>query len=300
MLDCFYTNECKRILERKQTMNEQAQMKADEKAAKAKAGVLNLGAVGVADGTNILKIKVPPELEVRVPTGMGWYDEMLGGGEEETGLTPSNVQLFTGSPGAGKTTLALQIADSWTGTGNLCLLNGNEESVLQVRKTTKRLKQKNGFIIGEDRLMKRVFEHADKIRAMRENKDKKFLMILDSLQTHDDGFYSNGGTNSMTPARVIQAVTEYCKRTWAMAIVIGQVNKDGKFAGKQAIKHYVDQHVHLFIDQKPSSESYLKRIIKVEKNRFGFAQVGYFLNYDANVGIVGQTPWSPEVEAGGE
>lgn len=255
---------------------------------------LNLPQSGIKRGTNITTLKVPPELEERVLTGIGWTDDVFGAGDKEQGLTPSTSILFTGTPGAGKTTFALQVADAWTAQGNICLYNTNEESALQVRKVTKRLNLKSGFIIGEDRLVPDVLAHANWLRE--KNPGKKLLLIGDSIQTHDDGFYNNGTLNSMSPVRVTKMFTSYCKETFAMAILIGQVNKDGKFNGKQQIKHDVDVHAHLMIDQKPGSETFGKRIFKIEKNRFGFSGVGYFLGMDGKKGLYEDGAWSPIVE----
>lgn len=244
-------------------------------------------------GTNVLSLKLDPRLEQRVPTGLDFIDELLGAGDQELGATPSTSILFTGGAGAGKTTLSLQLADAWTQMGGVALLNGQEEHPLQVRKTTKRVNLKSGFIIGEDRLVPGMLEHADYLRE--KNPKKPLLLICDSLQTHDDGFYRDGGTNSMTPVRITKMITEYCKKHYAVAVLIGQVNKDGKFSGKNTIKHLVDVHMHLQIDQKPTSETFGKRILKIEKNRFGFSQVGYFLGMKAE-GLYADGQWSPIVE----
>lgn len=264
--------------------------KKNEPAADTKL----VSSYGIKPGTNILTVKVPAELEERISTGVGWVDDIYGAGDKELGITPSTSILFTGTPGAGKTTHALQLADSWMAQGNICLINGTEESVLQIRKTTKRLGLRSGFIVGEDRLIPDVLKHADYLR--KEHPGKRLLLIVDSLQTHDDGFYANGGTNSMTPVRVTEMVTAYCKEHFAVGILIGQVNKDGKFSGKQRIKHAVDVHSHLMIDQKPTSETFGKRIFKIEKNRFGFSQVGYFLGLDGKKGLYEDGAWSPIVE----
>jgi predicted ATP-dependent serine protease len=249
---------------------------------------------GIKRGTNINTLKVDPRLEERVLTGIGWVDDVFGAGDKEQGITPSTTILFTGTPGAGKTTGALQIADAWTAQGNVCLYNTNEESALQVRKVTKRLNLKSGFIIGEDRLVPEMIAHA---RFLMERDPKaKLLVIGDSIQVLDDGFYANGTTNSNTPVRVTNMLTAFAKEVFAVAMLIGQVNKDGKFAGKQAIKHAVDVHAHLSIDQKPGSETFGKRIFKVEKNRFGFSGVGYFLGMDGKKGLYEDGAWSPLVE----
>lgn len=244
-------------------------------------------------GTNVLSLKLDPRLETRVATGIDFIDELLGAGEQELGVTPSTSILFTGGAGAGKTTLSLQLADAWTQMGGIALMNGQEEHPLQVRKTTKRINLKSGFIIGEDRLVPQMLAHADYLRE--KHPKKPLLLICDSLQTHDDGFYKDGGTNSQTPVRITKKITEYCKEHYAVAVMIGQVNKDGKFSGKNTIKHLVDVHMHLQIDQKPSSETFGKRILKIEKNRFGFSQVGFFLGMKPE-GLYADGEWSPIVD----
>lgn len=255
--------------------------------------VLKFHSVIKKQGTNILDLKVPKELDQRVITGIPYIDDLFGAGEKEQGITPSTTVLFTGTSGAGKTTQSLALADSWTAMGGIALVNGQEESPLQVRKTTRRLGMKNGFIVGEDRLIPEVLNHADNMR--KANPGKPFMLIIDSLQTHDDGFYKDGGTNSVTPLRVTKLVTDWCKENWAIGFLIGQVNKDGSFNGKNAIKHAVDVHLHVGIDQKPNSETFGKRIMKVEKNRFGFAQVGYFLGMNEK-GLYEDGCWSPTGE----
>jgi predicted ATP-dependent serine protease len=239
----------------------------------------------ISRGTNILDLVIPPQLEESILTGVKWFDDALGG----YGLTPSQVCLFTGTPGAGKTTTMLQIADAWTKSGNICLLNTVEEALVQVRKVTKRLGLTSGFICGQDRLVPAALEHFDQLRAA--NPNKKALIILDSLQVHDDGKYKDGGTNSMTPVRIAEMVSEYCKATYAMTIMIGQVTKGGKFAGKQQLQHNIDSHAHVYIDQRPTSETYGKRIFKFEKNRFGPANMGSILNMTGDGGLIAESPF---------
>ncbi len=70
-------------------------------------------------GTNILVIEVPEKLRHRVKSGLSYFDDALGG----RGFTPSAVTLFTGTPGAGKTTMLLELANSLTGHGSSVLLN---------------------------------------------------------------------------------------------------------------------------------------------------------------------------------
>lgn len=223
-------------------------------------------------GVNIMDLEVPKELERTVPCGVSFVDDAVGG----EGFTPSSVMLFTGTPGAGKTTLMLQVADAITGTGNVCLFNTAEESPLQVRKVTKRLGAKHGFYIGQDTKVKDIIKHAKALQ--KKHPGKQLFIVCDSLQTLDDGKYANGHTNSMTAVRAVEMLADFAKETYAVVIIIGQVNKDGQFAGKQMVKHAVDIHAHLEIDNAKKSETYGFRLLEVQKNRFGCTGRTYVLD----------------------
>ena len=96
---------------------------------------LNVKSNEVPFGTNILKIKVPTKLRNKVRTGLEYVDCALGG----EGFTPSAVTFFTGTPGSGKTTMMLKLADSLTKQGSVVLFNTAEESLYQIKMTTERL-----------------------------------------------------------------------------------------------------------------------------------------------------------------
>ena len=59
-------------------------------------------------GTSIQDIEVPELLKKKVSTGLGYVDDALGG----KGFTPSMVTLFIGTPGSGKTTMMLSMANA--------------------------------------------------------------------------------------------------------------------------------------------------------------------------------------------
>lgn len=224
---------------------------------------LDVGIKGLKQGTNILEIDVPAPLKRRVKTGIEWFDDSVGG----QGLTPSMCMLLTGTPGAGKTTAAIQLAESIPQQGHICLFNTGEESLYQVRNVCDRLRVKHGFVCGQDFSATKFLAHADMLRA-RDPK-KEIIIIHDSLQTMDDGKYKDGGTTGNTPVRVIKQLAEWCKKSYGICIVIGQVTKSGEFAGKNTIKHAVDCHGHLYIDDDKKSETWGERLYTVSKNRFG-------------------------------
>lgn len=247
---------------------------------------LNVGIKGHKHGTNISSIKVPEKLRERHSSGLAWLDDALGG----KGFTPGTITMLTGTPGAGKTTMCLQLADALTGQGHQAIFNTGEESLYQVKIVTERLKMKNGFIAGQDIMVPEALKHCKHVMESKMSADldskgrlkvgsKQLFLIIDSLQCMDDGKYSNG-VNGMTPMRVVEMLTNYAKKFFINVVFIGQVNKSGEFAGKMGIKHAIDTHGHLFIDMDKRSDFYGERMFAINKNRFGCSGRTYLLGMD--------------------
>jgi len=215
-------------------------------------------------GTNVLDIQVPDQLRNKVSSGVEFIDAAMGG----EGFTPSQVVFFTGTPGAGKTTMMLKLADSLTKQGAVVVFNTAEESLFQVKLVAERLKLKSGFAVGQETHIPTLIKKCDTLR--KKNEGKPFFLIIDSLQCMDDGKYADGGTNSKSAERVLEQVTSWCKENFANALVIGQVNKAGKMAGTQKLKHMVDAMIELSIEEK-DEELMGTRVLKTTKNRFGGA-----------------------------
>ena len=231
---------------------------------------LNVGIKGLKRGTNILDIEVPKQLRDRKKVGITWFDDALGG----DGLVPSSVMMLTGTPGAGKTTMLLQLANAITKAGHICLYNTGEESLHQVKMVAERLNLREGFYVGQDTVVTELLAHADSLR--KANPGKQVFILQDSLQTLNDGKWGEA-TNSVTPMRCAEMLTDWAKATYGIVIFIGQVNKDGEFQGKNGILHAVDVRGSIYIDQKKNSETYGERIFEVTKNRFGCSGRAYIL-----------------------
>ena len=226
---------------------------------------VKVGIRDLKDGTNILDINVPAKLKERHSTGIDFLDKALGGG----GFVPSQVTMLTGTPGAGKTTCALQLANSLTKNGKVCLFNTGEESLYQTRMVAERLKIKDGFICGQDILVTNLLEKADVIR--KANPNKQLFLIQDSLPTLDDGFYKDGGRTGATPVRCCEMLINWAKDNYGIVIFINHVGKNGQFIGKNTVKHAIDAHAELFIDQDKKSPYFGERLLFIGKNRMGCA-----------------------------
>jgi len=226
---------------------------------------------GFEFGINILDVAVPEALRVKVQTGLDYIDGAMGG----QGLTPSSSILFTGTPGAGKTTMMLQLCDSLASRGHGVAFNTAEESLFQIKMVAERLKLQHGFAVGEEEMVPVLLEKCEALRA--KNPDKPFILVIDSLQAVNDGKWGHGAINGKSPERALSLITNWCKETNSIAFIIGQVGKDGKFAGKNTLKHMVDTMLELSVEQDIRSELFGCRVLETSKNRFGGAGHRFYL-----------------------
>jgi DNA repair protein RadA/Sms len=278
---------------------------------------MNLAFDSVDKGTAISQIKVDPRLRIRDSSGLDYVDTVLSGDvqADKRGFVPSTAWLFTGTPGAGKTTMALQLASSLAAQGHSVLYNTGEESLAQVKMCYERLDLKGDFTVGSDvfvdrpagkefktRIKQTLREHIVFLnkRVKEANKgvksvadQRRLFLIIDSLQCMNDGKYGFAA-NSKTPIRVLEELTQLCKSEFMTLITIGQVSKSGDFKGDNTLLHMVDGHIHLFIDQDEKSPTAGCRILECRKNRFGPSgiavplQIGRFgLSEDGKRGGVG-------------
>lgn len=231
---------------------------------------LGIGQPEIGIDGNILDIEVPKEMEEAIPTGHPHLDLLFAG----DGIIAGTVTLVTGTPGTGKSTLMIQLADNLTRMGHKAIVNTGEESLYQVRRVTKRLTLKHGFIPGYNREAEAIIEHCEAVKA--KYPEQKLFLVIDSLQCL--GVRPKGG-RGRPPGKdaqqimALEQLTEYAKNNWVCLFLIGHVNKKGEFAGKQTIKHIVDAHLHLSYDPQ-----YEERACEMLKNRFGVA--GTFYNFD--------------------
>ena len=225
---------------------------------------INVKIEDIPFGTSIQDIKVPDVLKKRIPTGLPYFDAVIGG----KGFTPSMVTLFTGTPGAGKTTMMLSLANSLQGHGAQVVFNTAEESLHQVKMTADRLGLKHPFMVGGEDNIETLLKGCDKVRE--KFPDRPFFLIIDSLQCMSDGYFKSGRITSATAERSLQMLTNYAKEHAINVLVIGQVTKDGKMAGSNKLKHMVDSHIHLSVEEKDEDLRGC-RVLETQKNRFGSA-----------------------------
>lgn len=199
----------------------------------------------------------PAEPVVRVPSGLGELDRVLGGG-----LVPGVVALIGGEPGIGKSTLVLQAAEGLVRAANRRLLVASgEESTAQIRLRAARL----GLLDGRAaRAIEVVSETSvDRIVELAEAAEPDVL-IVDSIQTValDE---AEGPPGSVTQVReATLRFVGWAKATGRPVLLIGHVTKDGSLAGPKVLEHLVD--VVLVLEGERTSGL---RILRAQKNRFG-------------------------------
>jgi DNA repair protein RadA/Sms len=234
---------------------------------------LNVRNDSVTFGTNVLDIEVPKQLRNKIKSGIEFVDGALGG----EGFTPSQVVLFTGTPGAGKTTMLLTLADRLTKAGCTVVFNTAEESLFQVKLIAERLGLKSGFAVGQETHVPTLLKKCDALR--KKAASKPFFILVDSLQCMDDGHYEDGQVNSRSAERSLALITDWCKANYTNGIIIGQVNKSGKMAGTQKLKHMVDAMLELSIEEKDEDLRGC-RVFQTTKNRFGGCGHTFYLSLD--------------------
>lgn len=215
----------------------------------AKGNSLPLNAIRVGEGE-------------RMPTGIGEFDRVLGGG-----IMKKSCVLVGGEPGIGKSTLLLQAAASCATKGRILYVSG-EESAEQIRLRADRL-----GLVGE-RI--ELFCSGDLVAIQRIVETvKPVLIIVDSVQTlHSAEIGPVPGTVNQMKYGAHELISWVKERDSAL-ILVAHVTKDGVIAGPKTLEHMVD--TVLYFEQNESEH----RFLRAAKNRFGSVdELGIFIMGD--------------------
>lgn len=198
---------------------------------------------------------------VRDSTGLTPLDYVLGGG-----LVVNSVVLLTALPGAGKSTLTLQMLH---GLGHRTLYVTGEETKEQVAVTAHRIGAVSSqlYVLPERRLSK-IFATAKKLRVRTIAIDSIQKMICDDVS-------GRAGTPTQVKASM-ELLTHFAKTMGTALWVVGHVTSDGDAAGPKTLEHDCDAVLELAHGTKFDGN---ERILRCPggKNRFGAANlVGYF------------------------
>ena len=268
----------KKAAVKKTTTKKAAVKKTTKKTEVAAAGRL----AQTVEAGRFSDIKIPDALRTTLKTGWEYIDALFTG----EGIRPSTCCMVTGLPGGGKTTISLQLANSLAEQGHVVLYNSCEESGAQIKMKLEKM-EFNALLESDNAYFSSFFDisdildFADKVRAKHKlEAGKGMFLFVDSLQTIERT--SKGAGRPAGPAQqqcdAMWDIAAWCKENMTVALIIGQVTKDGTFAGKQEVKHAVDCHMHLAMDTDKKSETYRQRVAEMQKNRFGTS--GLFFPYE--------------------
>jgi DNA repair protein RadA/Sms len=195
--------------------------------------------------------EIPATQYPRIATGFDSLDTILGGG-----IVPGSVLLITGEPGAGKSTLMLQVLGALSLAGIKGAMIHAEESAEQLaaRSIFWNIADRQFYMISEKRLEK-AFAILEPLKPR--------VLLADSLQTVETASVREG-----SPLQVVQCcklLASYAVRHHCTVIIVGHVTKDGEMSGPQTLKHLVDVTLHLEFSETRE----FKRDITTIKNRFG-------------------------------
>jgi DNA repair protein RadA/Sms len=207
--------------------------------------------VPVANARTPLRlVDVEADETVRIPTGIGELDRVLGGG-----LVPASLVLVGGEPGVGKSTLLLSALRSMSGERRVLLVTG-EESVAQVGLRAARLGGAEAIEILAETELEAVCTTLERERPA--------VCVIDSVQTL---YSADIGSAPGSVAQVREAAARLmraAKGAGVATFLVGHVTKDGSVAGPRVLEHLVD-----CVLQFEGDRYHAHRVLRATKNRFG-------------------------------
>ena len=185
-------------------------------------------------------------------TKIGELDRLFGGG-----VVTGSLSLLGGQPGIGKSTLLLQLAQSFAAQGKKVLYVCGEESEEQTSMRARRLgvTSENLYLFSET-LFSRIKVEVDNL--------KPDLLIIDSVQiVYKAELASLPGSVSQVREIAMECM-HLAKRQNITTFLIGHVTKSGEIAGPRVLEHLVDTVLEFEGDRQHGY-----RILRSIKNRFG-------------------------------
>ena len=196
--------------------------------------------------------EIPEDDTMRVSTGIGELDRVLGGGIVEGAL-----MLIGGDPGIGKSTLLIQVCANLCRQGKRVLYVSGEESARQIKLRAARLgiHEQSLYVLAENAM--------DNVEArMRELAPD--AMVIDSIQTMYRPEMASAPGSVSQIRECTSLLLRLSKESGTAVFLVGHVTKEGAIAGPRVLEHMVD--VVLYFEGDRQQEY---RLLRAVKNRFG-------------------------------
>jgi len=198
--------------------------------------------------------------EVRLRTGLGELDRVLGGG-----FVAGSIVLLGGSPGIGKSTLTGMALGNLAAAGRRTLYVTGEESAAQVRLRAERLA---GGALDVPALAETDLETV----VATLDAERPELCVIDSVQTLHAADLTGAAGSVGQVREVADRLTRLAKARGIAVVLVGHVTKDGALAGPRVLEHLVD-----CVLQFEGERERTYRTLRALKNRFGStSEVGVF------------------------
>lgn len=182
--------------------------------------------------------------------GITELDRPLGGG-----IVSDSVILWGGEPGIGKSTLILQICNSFTKMGKTVLYCSGEESDIQIKMRAERLSvnTEGCFVFAESNL-ETILAEVDKLHPD--------MVIIDSIQTT---YLPNSSSAMGSPTQIRDCtaiLVKMAKESGIIVMIIGHVTKEGNIAGPRILEHMVD--VVFYLEGDRNYQFRVLRTVKID------------------------------------
>jgi DNA repair protein RadA/Sms len=208
--------------------------------------------------------EVTGSVEARMPSGIGEFDRVLGGG-----VVAGSVVLVGGDPGIGKSTLLLQAVARLKGT---TLYVSGEESPEQIKLRAERMGiRTDSVMLYPETALGSVLDVSRRMEPA--------ALVIDSIQTVYTGELESAPGSVGQVRECASELMFYAKRTGVPVFIIGHVTKEGAIAGPRVLEHIVDTVLYFEGDR-----GHPYRILRTVKNRFGSTnEIGVFQMTDSGL-----------------
>jgi DNA repair protein RadA/Sms len=191
--------------------------------------------------------------QIRLSTGIGELDDVLGGG-----IVPGSLVLIGGAPGIGKSTLTTMALANLNHAGRRTLYVSAEESAAQIRLRAQRLSTPGALAIP-------VIAETDLHTVLATlEQERPEVAVIDSVQTLHSPELSSAAGSVAQVREVAGEIMRVAKQLRIAVLLVGHVTKEGALAGPRVLEHLVD-----CVLQFEGERERTYRTVRAVKNRFG-------------------------------